>query len=305
MKKKLAILLSLAMVMTFALAACGSGGGSSEDLSDSKYVGTWKADSASFAGESDKLDDVITLTLNGDGTGTLAGVNEDGTDDVSDITWSPTSDGFKTQGDAKMTFKDDGDAIVSTVLGVKLCFVKADESGDAAADTVDGDAYGYAGDDPVELACYKYMVETVGKDYDAADVSIPVVKIIHEDISQEDEVLVYGDFWIYNYNIEGDTLKTASGGNYPGCMHVSKADNTVTAFDPVEDGGNFESSAKEIFGEHYDDFMAAYSDDEARNEDRKIAVSDYVNLNKLEINYYQDEGWDPVELYHAPGAGEE
>ena len=134
MKKKLAILLSLAMVMTFALAACGSGGGSNEDLSDSKYVGTWKADSASFAGESDKLDDVITLTLNGDGTGTLAGVNEDGTDDVSDITWSPTSDGFKTQGDAKMTFKDDGDAIVSTVLGVKLRFVKADESGDAAAE---------------------------------------------------------------------------------------------------------------------------------------------------------------------------
>ena len=68
MKKKLAILLSLAMVMTFALAACGSGGGSNEDLSDSKYVGTWKADSASFAGESDKLDDVITLTLNGDGS---------------------------------------------------------------------------------------------------------------------------------------------------------------------------------------------------------------------------------------------
>ena len=300
MKKRLAILLSLAMVLTFALAACSGGGGGNEDLSDSKYVGTWKVDSASFAGESDTVDDDITLTLNGDGTGTLAGVDEDGTDDVSNITWSPTSDGFKTQGDAKMTFKDDGDAIVSTVLGVKLRFVKADESGDAAADTVDGAAYGYAGDDPVELACYKYMAETVSKDYDAADVSIPVVNIIHEDFTPEDEVLVYGDFWIYNYNTEGDTLKNVSGGNYPGCMHVSKADNTVTAFDPVEDGGNFEASAKEIFGEHYDDFMAAYSDDEARNELRKISVSDYVNLNGLDINYYQDEGWDPVELYHAP-----
>ena len=300
MKKRLAILLSLAMVLTFALAACSGGGGGNEDLSDSKYVGTWKVDSASFAGESDTVDDDITLTLNGDGTGTLAGVDEDGTDDVSTITWSPTSDGFKTQGDAKMTFKDDGDAIVSTVLGVKLRFVKADESGDAAADTVDGAAYGYAGDDPVELACYKYMAETVSKDYDAADVSIPVVNIIHEDFTPEDEVLVYGDFWIYNYNTEGDTFKNVSGGNYPGCMHVSKADNTVTAFDPVEDGGNFEASAKEIFGEHYDDFMAAYSDDEARNELRKISVSDYVNLNGLDINYYQDEGWDPVELYHAP-----
>ena len=297
MKKKLAILLSLAMVITFALAACG-GGGSSEDLSDSKYVGTWKADSASFAGESDKLDDVITLTLNGDGTGTLAGVNEDGTDDVSDITWSPTSDGFKTQGDAKMTFKDDGDAIVSTVLGVKLRFVKADESGAAAADTVDGDAYGYAGDDPVELACYKYMVETVGKDYDAADVSIPVVNIIHEDFTPEDEVLVYGDFWINNYKVEGDTLKCVSGGNHPGVMHVAKDGDTckVTSFDQVADGGEFDSSAKEIFGDNYDAFMKIYSDSDAIEKERAKVLADYVKANGLDVTKYQDEGWDPVEL---------
>ena len=196
MKKRLAILLSLAMVLTFALAACSGGGGGNEDLSDSKYVGTWKVDSASFAGESDTVDDDITLTLNGDGTGTLAGVDEDGTDDVSTITWSPTSDGFKTQGDAKMTFKDDGDAIVSTVLGVKLRFVKADESGDAAADTVDGAAYGYAGDDPVELACYKYMAETVSKDYTAGESSSQVVTSRREDLARQDEVLFYGDFWV-------------------------------------------------------------------------------------------------------------
>ena len=48
MKKKLAILLSLTMVLTFALAACGGSG--SEDLSDSKYVGTWQADEGTFAG---------------------------------------------------------------------------------------------------------------------------------------------------------------------------------------------------------------------------------------------------------------
>ena len=43
MKKRLAILLSFAMVLTFAFAACGGGGGG--DVSDSKYVGTWVADS--------------------------------------------------------------------------------------------------------------------------------------------------------------------------------------------------------------------------------------------------------------------
>ena len=110
-------------------------------------------------------------------------------------------------------------------------------------------------------------------------------------------MLVFGDFWVENYNVEGDTLKCVSGGNSPGVMHVSKDTYAVTAFDEVADGGEFEGSAKELFGEHYDDFMAVYSDSDAREELRKITVSDYVNLNGLDINYYQDEGWDPVELY--------
>ena len=50
MKKRLALLLSLAMILTFALAACGGESGSG-DVADSKYVGTWKPDKLSFAGE--------------------------------------------------------------------------------------------------------------------------------------------------------------------------------------------------------------------------------------------------------------
>lgn len=295
MKKKLAILLSLAMVLTFALAACGGGSDSGDqDLSDSKYVGTWISESASFAGESADMDQPFKLTLNGDGTGTLAGTDEEGNEEVSSLTWSLTDDGFKTEGEAKMKFKDDGDAIVTKLLGVELRLVREGEDASAA---VDGAAYGYAGDDPVELACYKYMAETIGKEYGSGEISIPTVEIIHQDNTPEDEVLVYGDFWVENYNVNGDVLECVSGGNHPGCMHVSKADNTVTAFDQVADGGDFEPSAKEIFGDNYDAFMKVYSDSDARDELRKITVSDYVNLNGLDVTQYQDYGWDPVELY--------
>ena len=85
-------------------------------------------------------------------------------------------------------------------------------------------------------------------------------------------------------------------------MHVAKNGDVyeVTSFDQVADGGEFDSSAKEIFGDHYEDFMAVYGDSDAREENRKITVSDFVNLNGLEFNYYQDEGWDPVELYPQP-----
>ena len=278
MKKKLAILISFIMVLTFAFAACGGGDGG--DVSSSRYVGIWTADSLSIAGESDTVEGEYTLVLNDDGTGTFSGLDEEGNEQVSNITWSLTNDGFKTKGDAKMTFKDDGDDIVTKILGVELRFVKGDKgTGGETSGSPDGASYGYAGDDPVEAACYKYMAETVSKGFEPADASIPTVIIVHEDFTPEDEVLVYGDFWVENYNIEGDTLKCIAGGNYPGCMHVSKADNTVTAFDEVADGEEFESSAKEMFGEHYDDFMAVYSNSDKRNEERKITVSDYVNLN--------------------------
>ena len=297
MKKKLAILLSLAMVLTFALAACGGGG--SGDVADSKYVGTWKADSASFIGESGDLDHEFVLTLNSDGTGTLTGTDEDGVEEVSNITWSLINGGFKTKGDAKMKFVDDGDGIKSKILGADLHFSRAEEAASGIA-FEDGSAYGYGGDDPIEAACYKYMATEVSKNFDAADENIPTVHIVHVDFTPEDEVLVYGDFWIENYNVEGDVLKTVSGGNFPGCMHVSKADNTVTAFDVVADGENWDSSAKEIFGEYYDDFMKFHNDTDARDELRKVTVTDYVFYNALDAKYYQDEGWDPVELYPQP-----
>ena len=191
-------------------------------------------------------------------------------------------------------------------FGISACGAKeeaaVEEENVATEDTesepeVDGTAYGYAGSDPVEAAVYKYLAEEVSKDYDDAEVHIPTVNIVHIDFTPKDEILVYGDFWIENYNVEGDTLKCASGGHYPGMMQVSK-DYVVTDFKQASDGEDFDSSAKEIFGDHYDDFMKIYSDSDLRNELRKVTVTDYVNLNGLSVTKFQDEGWDPVEIYH-------
>lgn len=161
-----------------------------------------------------------------------------------------------------------------------------------------GAEYGYTGDDPVEAEAYKYMVDVIAGNYEPADVSIPAVQIIYKDLSSEDEAVVYGDFWIFNYNIEGDTLMCVSGGNHPGVMHMIREGDEykVTQFDAVEDGGAFDSSARDLYGDHYDDFMEVYYDSDAKEELRKQTISDYVYLNGLEVTKYQDEGWDPVEL---------
>lgn len=175
----------------------------------------------------------------------------------------------------------------------------ASSSSSSAEAVIDGSAYGYAGDDPVELAIYKYVTEEIGGQFEKADTSIPLVDIVHVDYTNPDEVIVSGDFWVFNYNIEGDTLENVSGGNFPGVMHLAKAGDgyVVSSFDKVADGAGYEESARELFGEHYDDFARVHSDDEARAELRKIAASDYVNLNGLAITQYHDGGWDPVPLY--------
>lgn len=177
-------------------------------------------------------------------------------------------------------------------------------SASASAETpaepaVDASKYGYAGTDPVEAAAYKYMAEEASKGFEKADASIPIVSIVHVDYSNPDEVLVYGDFWVDNYNVVGDTLECVSGGNFPGVMHMSKSGDgyIVSSFDMVEDGASFDSSAKRLFGDNYDAFMKVYGDDEARAELRKTIVSDYVNLNGLAVSQFQDYGWDPVQLY--------
>ncbi len=116
MKKFISSLIIAVMVVSvLALTACG--GGSSEDLSDSKYVGTWKATAMEAFDESEAPEGDWILTINGDGTGTLSAEDEE-----SNFTWSPTDDGFKTKGDMKLTFKDDGDKIKASIIGVDLVF---------------------------------------------------------------------------------------------------------------------------------------------------------------------------------------
>ena len=123
MKKLIMPVLAMVLAVScLALTACG--GGSSEDLSNSKYVGTWKIAEVTLKDASEELNIDYTLTLNDDGTGTFLAVDENGQEDKSDITWSLTDDGFKTKGGTKLTFTDDGDNIQTKMLGVGLVFVK-------------------------------------------------------------------------------------------------------------------------------------------------------------------------------------
>ncbi len=147
-------------------------------------------------------------------------------------------------------------------------------------------------------AVSQYLKENVGIHYTEASYCIPTCHIVATDEQNAEDILVWGDFWVFNYNLEGDTLKTVSGGNHPGLMHLRKTDNgyEVIAFDQVKDGSCNQKSAKRIFGDKYQDFHAINSDAEQREQLRAKTLSDFVNKQGLPATLYQDYGYPANKL---------
>lgn len=150
----------------------------------------------------------------------------------------------------------------------------------------------------IEQVVDQYIVDTFGKQYAQAEVCIPQQIVVATDESNDQDIKVWGDFWVFNYNIDGDTLKTASGGSHPGLIHLKKGDNgyEVTAFDQVGDGSQFEPTAKKIFGDKYDAFMKVHSNDKEREQNRAQGIAKFVKEHNVKATMYQDYGWPAIKL---------
>ncbi len=149
-----------------------------------------------------------------------------------------------------------------------------------------------------DAAVADYLVNAIGKNYAEGELCIPSPFVISADYGDPEDVKVWGDFWVFNYNQSGDTLKTVSGGSHPGLMHLKKTDKgmEVTSFEVVEDGAGNLESAKKIFGDHYEAFHEVNSNQEKRESIRLQFIADYVKKNNLPVKMVQDYGWPAVEL---------
>ena len=117
-----------------------------------------------------------------------------------------------------------------------------------------------------------YLVDSIGSHYAPGEVCIACPTVVASTPQDNESLRVLGDFWVFNYNVVGDTLKTVSGGSHPGAMILKKTDNgyVVTSFEQVEDGSNYLSSAKRIFGDMYMAFHSINSDEETREGDPNV-----------------------------------
>ena len=146
-------------------------------------------------------------------------------------------------------------------------------------------------------AISEYLVKEIGSQYSPGEVCVPVLMIVSTEEKEDGNTLVWGDFWVFNYKIAHDTLKTVSGGNHSGLMTLRKDGNgyTVTSFEQTEDGAGNEASAKRIFGKHYDVYQNMHSNQDVREAVRKEQLK-YWNAFNGKARYYQDYGWPAVEL---------
>ena len=144
----------------------------------------------------------------------------------------------------------------------------------------------------------RYLVDVVGKLYAEGELCVPIHPIVTVDERNGEDILVWGDFWVFNYNQVGDTLKCVSGGNHPGLMHIRQTENgfEVTGFDQVEDGSRYLPSAKKIFGKKYNTFHTINSDAEARERLRAEGLAVYAKKHNLSVTMYQDYGWQAKKL---------
>ncbi len=161
---------------------------------------------------------------------------------------------------------------------------------------------------PYLVAIENYLINEFGKNYTSGEVCIPNYSVINieepGDPSDSTEVItatdikVWGDWWVFNYNIVGDTLKCISGGSHPGMFLLGKDGEAykVIAFDQVEDGSRNLPSAKRIFGDLYEDFHAINSNQDYRDSVRLAMVAQYVQEHHLPVTMLQDFGWPAVTL---------
>ncbi len=142
-------------------------------------------------------------------------------------------------------------------------------------------------------AIERYLVKEIGSKYLEGEYCVPFQTVIAVDERNADDILVWGDFWVFNYNLDGDTLKTVSGGSHPGLMHIKQTDTgfEVTSFDQVEDGSKYLPTAKKIFGDKYNNFHAINSDEQRRERHRAEVLASYVKKHNIPATKYQDYGW--------------
>ena len=144
----------------------------------------------------------------------------------------------------------------------------------------------------------RYLTNSIGSMYAKGEHCVPIHSIVRVDERDTEDIKVWGDFWVFNYNLVGDTLECVSGGSHPGLLHIRQTEKgfEVTAFDQVEDGSRYLPTAKKIFGDKFNSFKIINSDEKNRERLRAEGLATYVKNNNIAATKYKDYGWPEKQI---------
>jgi len=189
--------------------------------------------------------------------------------------------------------------VMAGLLTISACGNRQTQKAESpAADSIQVDSIEQEEETTYFPAIHRYLVDSISSQYAEADIRVPLPTVVAVDESNGEDIKVWGEFWVMNFNQAGDTLKMVSGGSHAGLMHIRQTDKgyEVTDFEQVGDGSLFVKTAKQIFGDKYDAFVAVYSDHEKRNRHHEELLSEYVRKHHLTATMYQDNGQDAKPL---------
>lgn len=166
--------------------------------------------------------------------------------------------------------------------------------------------YRYNGDNDQEAVLTEYFLTEENYYYQSyGSVTIPAFCILLSEETEDGRCKVYGNFWMFSYTRDGQTLACESGGVTPGAVYLREEDGgyVVDEFERIGDGSDYETDLSRICGgntsleEQYRG--SAGGDSETVKAARLSYINEYVQENGLDITSYQDYGQDPVPLSEA------
>ena len=187
----------------------------------------------------------------------------------------------------------DGNELTTAALSIGTVPTDSDESNKLPE-------FRYSGDDAVLAAlCSVTLQEEADRYYASPDsVFIPAPYICHT-LEDGDDLVVFWTIQIYGYYRNGNTLCCDSGGSNASRARLTpdgKGGYTVTEYLKAGDGADYEIDTR-AYCEEYGLSANIYQSDAADRENiRRELVRMYADDNGLDIKFYKDYGWDPVEL---------
>lgn len=149
----------------------------------------------------------------------------------------------------------------------------------------------------------KDLAVSDGKGLNVVYIPVPVI-LKTETVGHR--TYVYGQFWDMWYALDGTNLYNISGGENSGRLELTEQNGElhVTGFEQIRDGDAYVKDWKRLCKDDqklYESLFAREKIQEQRENLRREMILLYALDNRLDIESYQDFGWDPVSL--SPNTG--